>query len=247
VEEQDSYQKNDFVSSDPFAIPAVAGVILLIVLVHIGFSRTYIRFFPAFDGFTVAQHFHGAMMMGWLVMLLLQPVLILRKKITLHKQVGKLSYLLAPLVLFSIYWVIHMRYHTYLAQGGQTKAIVSWLFLNFRLMIFFAVLFFLAIYYKHRPALHMRFMCSTALVLIGPGLVRLLISYLEISRTESHSFDRNANVLIAALIFAVDSWRTRRVSPFILVLSFMVLQKIMWDLREAEVLQEMGRVIAMMF
>jgi hypothetical protein len=238
--------------NDPAISPDVirgitVGIVLLIVLTQIGFFKRYIQFFPEFNGFTAAQHFHGMMMMGWLLMLLVQPVLILKGKTKLHRQIGSLSYVLAPLVLLSIYLVIQSRYDVYLEQGGQTTAVISWLSLNFRLMVFFAVLYFLAIYYRHRPPLHMRFMCSTAFVLIGPALVRILISYPEWGNADSHSFDRYANILIAGVIAGVDSWRTRRVSPFMLVFGFMVLQKILWDLREAPLLQTVGTVIAMVF
>jgi hypothetical protein len=225
----------------------IVGVILLIVLTQIGFFRRYIQFFPTFDGFTAAQHFHGMMMMGWLLMLLVQPILILKGKTELHRRIGTLSYVLAPLVLLSIYLVIQSRYYFYLEQGGQTTGVIGWLSLNFRLMVFFAVLYVLAIYYRRRPALHMRYMVSTAFVLIGPGLVRVLISYPEWSNADSHSFDRNANILIAGVVTIVDSWRTKRLSPFALVLGFMVLQKILWDMREAPLWQEVGKVIATMF
>ena len=225
----------------------ILGIILLIVLVHIGFSKTYIQFFPKFDGFKAAQHFHGMMMMGWLLMLLVQPILILKGKTKLHRRIGTLSYVLAPMVLLSIYLVIQSRYDFYLEQGRETKAVIAWLSINFRLMLFFAVFYFLAIYYKHRPALHMRFMCSTALLLIAPALVRVFISYLELSNADSHAVDRYANILIAGVITIVDSWRTKRVSPFTLILGFMVLQKILWDMREAPFLQAVGEVIAKMF
>ena len=237
---------------DPSITPGVirgiiVGIILLIILVHIGFSKTYIQFFPKFDGFKAAQHFHGMMMMGWLLMLLVQPILILKGKTKLHRRIGTLSYVLAPLVLLSMYLVIQSRYDVYLERGRETKAVIAWLSLNFRLMVFFAILYFLAIYYRHRPALHMRYMCSTALLLIAPALVRVLISYQELSNADSHSFDRNANILIAGVITIVDSWRTKRLSPFMLVFGFMVLQKILWDMREAPLWQAVGNVIAKMF
>ena len=238
--------------NDPSISPGVirgiiVGIILLIILAHIGFSKSYIQFFPKFDGFTAAQHFHGMMMMGWLLMLLVQPILILKGKTKLHRRVGALSYVLAPLVLLSMYLVIESRYDVYLERGREAKAVIAWLSINFRLMMFFAILYFLAIYYRHRPALHMRYMCGTAFLLIAPALVRVCISYLELSHADSHSFDRNANVLIAGVIAVVDSWRTKRLSPFMLVFGFMVLQKILWDMREAPFLQAVGNVIAKMF
>lgn len=238
---------NDPVISPELIRRIIVAIILLIVLVHIGFFKSYIQFFPEFDGFKAAQHFHGMMMMGWLLMLLVQPILILKGKTKLHRRIGTLSYVLAPLVLLSMYLVIRSRYDVYLERGGQTKTVIAWLSLNFRLMVFFAVLYFLAIYYRNRPALHMRFMCSTALLLIAPALVRVLISYPEFSRADSHSLDRNANVLIAGVITIVDAWRTKRFSPFIVVLGFMVLQKILWDMREAPLWQAVGNEIAKIF
>lgn len=242
-----THQLSDTPISSDVTRGIIVGIILLIVLVHVGFSKTYIQFFPKFDGFKAAQHFHGMMMMGWLLMLLVQPILILKGKTRLHRRIGTLSYVLAPMVLLSIYLVIQSRYDVYLEQGRPTKAVIAWLSINFRLMLFFAVLYFLAIYYRHRPALHMRFMCSTALLLIAPALVRVFISYLELSNADSHSVDRYANILIAGVITIVDSWRTKRVSPFTLVLGFMVLQKILWDMRETPFLQAVGNVIAKMF
>jgi len=73
------------------------------------------------------------------------------------------------------------------------------------------------------------------------------MSYPEFSRTDSHAFDRNANILIAGAVTIVDSWRTKRLSQFTLVFSFMVLQKILWDKNEAPLLQAIGREIAKLF
>ena len=101
---------NDPSISNGVITAIVVGIILLIVLSHVGFPQTYIRFFPKFDGFTGTQHFHGMMMMGWLLMLLVQPILILKGKTKLHRRIGRLSYVLAPLLLLSIYLFIQSRY-----------------------------------------------------------------------------------------------------------------------------------------
>src|SRR5688572_9116451 len=156
-EESDSTPHlNDRSIPPGFIKGTIIGVILLIILTHFGFSKTYLQFFPKFDGFTVAQHFHGMMMMSWLLMLLVQPILIVKGKIKLHRRIGTLSYVLAPLVLLAMYLVIESRYQIYLESGRETTAVISWLSLNFRLMVFFAILYLLAIYYRHRPALHAR-------------------------------------------------------------------------------------------
>ena len=46
----------------------------------IGFHKTYTIHFPAFTGFHWQQHFHGAMLMSWFLMLIIQPFLIRYKK-----------------------------------------------------------------------------------------------------------------------------------------------------------------------
>jgi len=101
--------------SPAFIIRMIIGIVLLIVLAHVGFYKTYIRHFPGFednvrhDGrqihFTWVMHFHGMMMIGWLLMLLVQPIFILKGKVKLHRIVGRLSYVLAPLVLITMYLV----------------------------------------------------------------------------------------------------------------------------------------------
>lgn len=164
---------NDRIISPIISWVIIVSIILLIILIHVGFAKTYLQFFPEFTDFKAAQHFHGMMMMGWLLMLLVQPILILKGKTKLHRRIGMMSYVLAPLILLSMYLVIQVRYDVYLAEVGQTNGIIAWLSLNFRMMVFFAVLYSLAIYYRHRTALHWRFMCSTAFILIGPGLVRV--------------------------------------------------------------------------
>lgn len=232
----------------------IVGIVLLIVLIHIGFFKTYIKFFPKFEDvqmeglplkkhFTGVMHFHGMMMMGWVFMLLLQPVLIWKEKLNLHRLVGRLSYVLAPLVLLSIFLVNRGAYHNALSQLGETQAIAL-ISLIFPALVFFALLYSLAIYYRHRPALHMRFMCSTAFLLIPPALDRALITYLNLPGYDVGSV---IQLLIIGAVTIVDSAKTKRVSPFILVFVLEVFHKILWHSRETDFWQSVGSVIAKLF
>ena len=78
-------------------------IIFLMIITLIGFYPTYISKFPSFTDITSIHHFHGAMMMIWFLLLIIQPFLIGYKKYTIHRTLGKLSYVIAPLVLFSIF------------------------------------------------------------------------------------------------------------------------------------------------
>jgi hypothetical protein len=231
----------------------IAGILLLLMLVHIGFYKTYIRHFPKFEDvkletgtrhFGFIQHFHGMMMMGWILMLLVQPILILKGKIKLHRLTGRLSYVLAPLVMLAIYLANQSAYYRYLKYDGQTAALAH-LALSFPQIVFFAVLYFLAIFYRRRPALHMRFMCSTAFLFINPALDRALVAWLSIRP----GFPTGIIIVIAlaGIIATIDSMRTKRISPFTLVLGFLLLHKIFYDLKDTTFWQSIGKVIAKMF
>ncbi|HEY0676834.1 MAG TPA: hypothetical protein VGD17_01065 [Chitinophagaceae bacterium] len=233
----------------------IIGILLLLVLAHIGFYKTYIRHFPGFADYTTPSgrkfhftwviHFHGMMMIGWLLMLLLQPFLILKGKIKLHRLVGRLSYVLAPLVMFSMYLVTHSSLHRELAQGMAVVA--RRVALDVPLIIFFAILYLLAIFTTHKTALHSRFMCSTAFILISPALSRTLRAYFDFSREDSIDMSKNIIVIVAGIITVIDSWRTKRISPFALVLGFMVLNRIIWSIRDTPFWHSIANEIAKMF
>jgi hypothetical protein len=231
----------------------IIGIVLLLLLVHIGFYKTYIRHFPGFEDyitpngrkfhFSWVKHFHGMMMMGWVLMLLLQPILILKGKIKWHHRVGRLSYVLAPLVLLSLWLITQERFYGILEQQGYTVAIAH-LSLNFPNIIFFALLYSLAIYYRKRSAFHIAFMCGTAILLIGPALARMLITDFGFTFDNSVTTSKLVMVAIPGVIAIVDSIRKKRISPFTVVLGVMIVNALLWVLRNTAFWQIIGGAIA---
>jgi hypothetical protein len=230
----------------------IIGIILLIIIIQIGFFKTYIQHFPGFEKYTAGHggtnynftmHFHGMMMMGWVWMLLLQPIFILKGKIQLHRRIGSLSYVLAPLVLLSLYLANRDQYHSVAAQEGQTNAVAG-LALTLPEAIFFAILYSLAIFYRHRPALHMRFMCSTAFLFINPAMGRMFRTYFNLPGYATSSI---IVVSLAGVVAVVDSLRTKRISPFALVFGLLLLHRIIWELRDTPFWQTTGSAIAKIF
>jgi hypothetical protein len=243
--------------SPMFIIGMIIGIVLLIVLANVGFYKTYLRHFPGFedyvrpDGrqlhFTWVMHFHGMMMIGWLLMLLVQPILILKGKIKLHRLVGKLSYVLAPLVLLTMYLVTSGALDRVVTPEEQAAVVARRMALDVPAIIFFAILYILAIVYKHRTALHSRFMVSTAFMLISPPLSRVLRAYFDYSRDGSIDLTRNIIVFIALAVTVGDSLRLKRISPFALVLIFVLLNKIIWNIRDTPFWQAIGGAIGKLF
>lgn len=148
--------------------------IVLLLISILGFSRTYLIKFPTFEGFTSAHHFHGLMALLWILLLIIQPFLIRAKKYELHRQVGKLGYVVMPLLIISLFFVAKATYLRNIKIMPEADALA--ILPNGTVEIFdFAILFILAMYYRKKTAYHLRFMASTGLMMVGPGLGRIMV------------------------------------------------------------------------
>lgn len=232
----------------------VIGIILLIVVIQIGFFKTYISHFPNFEDYTVEggrvehfnwyMHLHGMVMMTWVLMLLVQPILILKGKRKLHRKVGNLSYVVAPLVMVVLYLANRDRYLDLLVNAGQPAAVAR-LALSLPEAVFFAILYSLAIIYRRRPALHMRYMVSTAFLFINPAVGRIFRSYFDLN--PGFPYGSTIVLSLVGVITMVDSLRTKRLSPFIVVFGLLLLHRIIWELRDTPFWQTTGTAIAKIF
>lgn len=149
--------------------------VALLLICILGFYPTYISKFPEMVGFTSAHHFHGLMALLWILLLIVQPFLIRAKKYELHRQVGKLGYVIMPLLIISLFFVAKATYLRNIKIMPEADALA--ILPNGTVEIFdFAILFILAMYYRKKTAYHLRFMASTGLMMVGPGLGRFLIS-----------------------------------------------------------------------
>jgi hypothetical protein len=113
-------------------------------------------------------HFHALMMVLWLLMLILQPIFIIKKKVALHRLLGKASYLLVALMVLSFVLVIHQ-------EQSREKNLPVFAANLFDFPVF-VVFYGLAIYYRKKPAYHARFMIMSVLPFINPALARLGIA-----------------------------------------------------------------------
>ena len=66
----------------------------LIALALLGFWPTYFsKFFDGTANFNFYFHFHFAMASLWIMLLIVQPILIKKKKLSIHRKIGKLSFI----------------------------------------------------------------------------------------------------------------------------------------------------------
>jgi hypothetical protein len=144
--------------------------VALFVIVIAGFWPSYFaKFFDGTADFTFYLHFHAALAMLWVFMLIAQPILIRQKKFTLHRKIGKLSYVLVPLIFISIILLAHSTLR------GPKENVGLELWIPFKDLLIFAVGYGIAIKYRKNMAIHARGMIIAGIVLIEPALVRLIL------------------------------------------------------------------------
>lgn len=144
--------------------------ITLFLLALAGFWPSYFaKFFDGTGDFNFYFHFHAFFAMLWILMLIAQPILIRQKKFELHRKIGKLSYVLVPLMFISIILLAHST------LKGPKENLGLELWVPFKDLLIFAVGYGIAITYRHTMAIHARGMIVAGIVLIEPALVRLIL------------------------------------------------------------------------
>lgn len=201
--------------------------ILIWVMALIGFHQTYTVFFPTFKGFRWEQHFHGAMLMAWFLMLIVQPFLIKFEKYDWHRALGKVGYVLAPLVCFSILEVSRMVYFRETANRPENDVLAQ-LSLDIPTILAFALFTSLAFWYQKQPAAHMRYMIATSLLMIGPGLGRALIIFGGIPFPVSVTAVLYLSTLIALVFLLLDLRNRKNPIPFLVIFLIIGLQLLCW-------------------
>jgi uncharacterized membrane protein len=140
-------------------------ILILIPFVILAFWSTY--FSIIFSNIITPSsyaHFHGLMMIVWIALLIVQPILIRKKKLKIHRLLGKVSYFVGPLVLISMLLITHHYRRLITTPAGPTFSNINvWL-----------ICYILAIVYRHKISIHARAMIGTAIALLDPIFMRFM-------------------------------------------------------------------------
>lgn len=193
--------------------------ILIPVFAVIGFWVTY---FARPSG-TVHpyEHFHGLVMFGWCLMLIAQSFLIRTRRRDIHRQVGKLSFLLAPAIVVSIILLANYK----LNVRGLTDDGVYILSLQVFMLIQWIVPYSLAIKARKRPDVHARWMICTAMPLIDPIFARILfLNFFEAPfSTGLYEYFTYSFVSLILITLIVWDWRSNQRRDVFLPMLFIAL------------------------
>ncbi|MAY83853.1 MAG: hypothetical protein CMP59_06925 [Flavobacteriales bacterium] len=130
------------------------------------------RYFSQLGEAPINPHFHahGVTMTLWCLLLILQPILIRYNYRKLHRILGYFSYLLVPLIFYSIIDLLLFRFNGIPALGSFHLYFVA---LVVNSAVAFLLVYGLAIYFRKKVHLHARFMIVTVFTILTPVTDRL--------------------------------------------------------------------------
>jgi len=142
----------------------------LVIIVILGFWPSYFSgFFNGINSYSFYFHFHALMMTVWIAMLIIQPILIRKKKLRIHRIIGKVSYIVMPLLFLSVLLLVHSR-----IKGSERNDLGLSIFVPFKDLLILATTYIIAIRYRRNLQIHARAMIATGIVFIEPALARLM-------------------------------------------------------------------------
>ncbi len=137
-----------------------------------GFSRTVPHALTTSPGLPLLLHIHGAVFLSWLVLFVVQPALAVRGSLALHRKLGWVGAVLAALMVIMGAAVTLFAIHTHIVPSFFPPGI--FLAMNFIGVAFFGGLVAAGVLMRREAEWHKRLMLCATIILLGPGLGRLL-------------------------------------------------------------------------
>lgn len=199
----------------------------ILAVAFLGFFKTYFGLFDTFNQIPFAHHIHTLLFLLWFVLLLMQPYLIKKRKLKLHRLLGKFSYVLMPLIIVSIFSVTKSQYHRELLLLPRSECIAN-LIIPIPQLILFVALYILAIVHVKNTGYHMRYIIGSTLVLIGPGLGRAFISQMGMTFPQGVQFSFLVTELVLVGLILYDIKKHRQYKPYAILLAVFFLCHLGW-------------------
>lgn len=193
----------------------------------IAFWPTYYAIFLSSEFYI---HLHAFFAVLWFGMLIVQPYLIKKKRLELHRQIGKVSYFIAPFVVISVVLLAHER--LILASESFYPIQTYILYLQISLAFAFAITYGLAIYYRRTKPIHARFMVATSFTFIDPIFARLfnIMAPNATWNNQMITFMLVNLILIVLSILDRNNRKTKWVYPSLLLIYLIIELPIFFDL-----------------
>ena len=221
-------------------------IILVLIGVQWGFYKNYTSQFPNFIDKTNIIHIHGALLMSWLVLLIVQPLLIKTGRTQLHRTIGKVSYVLGPLIIIFLFLVGKGSYWRHIGKFPEHD-VLAFIVLDSKGLISFAIFWALAMLYRKDSASHMRYMIATGILAIGPGVGRGLINSFGVEFGTAFTITDLIDLAIVGLLLGYDIYNKKNYKPFLVVFIVFLIGAFLWQVRDSDAWQSFAKSYAAMF
>ena len=185
----------------------------LVILVVLGFWNSYFsKLFAQTNEFNIYFHFHALLASIWILMVIVQPFLVKRGNIEMHRKIGKLSYPVIALVFISVILLAHSR-HTIEEENLGLRLLVP-----FKDLIILGVTYSIAIWNRKITSIHARAMIASGVVFIEPALIRAVRNFLDVGAPYMLTI---GIVYLILLILTVVTWKHKKgrwVFPLVLLM-----------------------------
>lgn len=193
---------------------------LVAAVTYLGFYEKYFGLIPDFPGVGHIHHLHAISLSIWLTILIIQPVLIIRKYTRIHRLIGKFSYVLVPFMLLTMILVYHHQYLRLLSSNSPESESLAFVFSPMTDAIPFLIFYVLGIAHRRDTAKHMRYMISTGIVIGGPGLGRVFMHFMDMDIFTAIAFMSLITLIVFVALIIYDRIKGKKftINPFTIAL-----------------------------
>jgi len=188
-----------------------------------GFWVTYFTRPP--ETLAIWDHLHGYGMFAWVLLLVLQSFLIRSNRRPIHRQTGKLAWVLGPWIIVTTIMLAHYR----LNFRGLTNEALYFLGLQVFILIQYTVFYFMALRHRKQPDVHARWMICTAFSLLDPIFARILaVNFIRVPfETGIIQYITYSFIDLIVIVLVMRDWKgERRRDVFLPALILLVVTQI---------------------
>ena len=184
---------------------------LLIPAVLLAFTSSYLVDGLTFSGKSVTPliHIHTALMMMWVLMLIAQAWFIRTRRFAMHRIVGRSSFLVAPLIV--VMGLIGAHETLNRAPDGISLVDAQIEVYTWGQLLGFGLAWALAIQYRRRTALHVRFIISTVFAFGSAIVFRIIMNWFAwvpgMDSLDGLAAANGAVLLLGLLALIAIDWR----------------------------------------
>ncbi|HRQ49199.1 MAG TPA: hypothetical protein PLR74_01595 [Agriterribacter sp.] len=194
---------------------------LAMAVIVTGFFKS---FFSKMAETDLVHHFHGITCSGWIFLLIIQPFLYSRDKMGAHRKLGKISFILAPLLVISGLMMMHLMLSR---KDGLNSLTYIISFLDVIILAHFIFFYISAIKHRHNTQLHARYMAGTVLALLPTGVARIVMLIPALNKGILWLDITYILLELTSIALIIDDKRKGKIyPPYVIALLFFIVQHI---------------------